>query len=49
MKFSGESMLLKLRQEHGNGLPPLVRDSKVKSSQGNFEGCDKAQRSRAEV
>eukprot|EP00903_Cladosiphon_okamuranus_P013898 g12926.t1 len=28
MKFSGESMLIKLRQEHGAGLPPLVRDSK---------------------
>lgn len=29
MKFSGESMLLDLRQKYGNGLPPLVPDSKV--------------------
>ncbi|CBJ28871.1 conserved unknown protein [Ectocarpus siliculosus] len=28
MKFSGESMLLELRQKYGNGLPPLVPDSK---------------------
>lgn len=41
MKFSGESMLIKLRQEHGAGLPPLIPDSQVKA-----EGCKKAQRSR---
>ncbi|CAN0083851.1 unnamed protein product, partial [Ectocarpus sp. 13 AM-2016] len=28
MKFSGESMLLELRQKYGNGLPPLLPDSK---------------------
>ena len=29
LRFSGESMLLKLRAEHGAGLPPLVPDAKV--------------------
>ncbi|CAB1097645.1 unnamed protein product [Ectocarpus sp. CCAP 1310/34] len=28
MKFSGESMLLELRHKFGNGLPPLLPDSK---------------------
>lgn len=36
MKFSGESMLLELRQKYGNGLPPLVPDSKVRLN-GRFE------------